>query len=113
MKEKLKDSMKELKEELKEAIDEDLNDELKKKARQEFLPSINHERLEKVNVDYWENIDQTIEQHTTLDLYESTQSTQSNQSNQSNESIHDGVSGVIEVVVKETPHSFGEISQCL
>ena len=113
MKEKLKDSMKELKEELKEAIDEDLNDELKKKARQEFLPSINHERLEKVNVDYWENIDQKIEQHTTLDLYESTQSTQSNQSNQSNESIHDGVSGVIEVVVKETPHSFGEISQCL
>ena len=113
MKEKLKDSMKELKEELKEAIDEDLNDELKKKARQEFLPSINHERLEKVNVDYWENIDQTIELHTTLDLYESTQSTQSNQSNQSNESIHDGVSGVIEVVVKETPHSFGEISQCL
>ena len=113
MKEKLKDSMKELKEELKEEIDEDLNDELKKKARQEFLPSINHERLEKVNVDYWENIDQTIEQHTTLDLYESTQSTQSNQSNQSNESIHDGVSGVIEVVVKETPRSFGEISQCL
>ncbi len=113
MKEKLKDSMKELKEELKETMDEDLNDELKKEARQEFLPSINHERLEKVNVDYWENIDQKIEQHTTLDLYESTQSTQCNQSNQSNESINDDVSGVIEVVVKETPRSFGEISQYL
>ncbi len=113
MKEKLKDSMKELKEELKETMDEDLNDELKKEARQEFLPSINHERLEKVNVDYWENIDQKIEQHTTLDLYESTQSTQCNQSNQSNESINDDVWGVIEVVVKETPRSFGEISQYL
>jgi len=110
MKGKLKDSMKETKEELKEAMNEDLKDGLKKEARQEFLSSINHERPEKVIVDARENIDQKIEQNTSLEFYQSPQSTQTNQSN---ESICDDVSGVIEVVVKETPRSSGEISQVL